>query len=618
MENDFDFGGWATRANLRCSDGRTIMKDAFKGDHGKTVPLVWNHQHDSPESVLGHALLENREDGVYAYCKFNSTAKGQDAKIQVEHGDITALSIFANGLKEEGKKVFHGNIREVSLVLAGANPGACIDSIIVHADGSCGEDRDQGIIYTGEEIELFHAEDPNTENPGASDGGDENPDETLLDVFNTLTDKQKVVVCAMMDQIISNDDTTDEQSENDEEENNMKHNVFDKSTEKDQVLMHSDTQEILTLAKSKNCGSLRSAMAIYQAEHSEELAHNGIKNEADFYEALFPEVKDLNPGAPELITEDQSWVASVLNGAHKSPISRVRTRQVDVRNIDNLRAKGYKKGSKKALRGDPTLVHRSTDPQTVYVRSDLKRDDVVDITDFDVAAYMYAIDQMTLKEELATAVTIGDGRELEDDQKISPDHIRPIWTDDELYTLHFDVNFAKMKSELQGTDTSKYFGDNYVWAEAIVETLLNARKHYRGSGRPKFYCTTDLVNKMLLARDRNGLRIYNTINDIKSALNVVEVVTVEKFENQVRTTTDGKKKQLMGIFVDMRDYNIGATKGGEVTHFTGFDINFNLLQSLLETRVSGALTRVASAIVLEEDITDGGASSVASSGDDAV
>lgn len=609
MENDFDFGGWATRANLRCSDGRTIMKDAFKGDHGKTVPLVWNHQHNSPENVLGHALLENREDGVYAYCKFNSTAKGQVTKIQVEHGDITALSIFANGLREEGKKVLHGNIREVSLVLAGANPGASIDSIIVHADGSCGEDHDQGVIYTGEEIELFHAE-----NSDAPEGGDENPDETLLDVFNTLTDKQKVVVYAMMDQIIGNDDNTDDQSDNNKEENNMKHNAFDKSTDKDQVLMHSDTQEILTLAKSKNCGTLKSAMAIYQAEHSEELAHDGIQTEADFYEALFPDVKDLNPGAPELITEDQSWVASVLNGAHKSPISRVRTRQADVRNIDNLRAKGYKKGAKKALRGDPTLVHRSTDPQTVYVRSDLKRDDVVDITDFDVAAYMYAIDQMVLKEELATAIMIGDGRELEDDQKISPDHIRPIWTDDELYTLHFDVDFAKMKSELQGTDTSKYFGDNYVWAEAIVEKLLNARKQYRGSGRPKFYCTTDLVNKMLLARDRNGLRIYSTINDIKSALNVAEVVTVEKFENQVRTTTDGKKKQLMGIFVDMRDYNIGATKGGEVTHFTGFDINFNMLQSLLETRVSGALTRVASAIVLEEDITEG----TSSLGDDAV
>lgn len=605
MEGNFDFGGWATRNGLRCSDGRTIMKDAFKDNHGKRVPLVWNHRHNDPECVLGHAMLENREDGVYAYCKFNSTPKGKDAKIQVEHGDITALSIWANALTEDGqKKVFHGDIKEVSLVLAGANPGAYIDSVIKHADGSYDEDRAQGVIYTGEEIELMHADEEEGE---SSNKGNES-EETIGDIFNTLTDKQKVVVYAMLEQVASGQDNTDEESDDDKEDKTMKHNLFDKETDKKQsVIAHSDLQGIIANAKNHNYGSLKTAIAAYCADH-DELEHGdtdaGTVTESNFYESLFPDAQDLRPGAPEVVREDQAWVNLILNRAHKSPMSRVRTRQTDIRDITKLRAGGYKKGSKKALRGDPKLVHRTTDPQTVFVRSDLNRDDEVDITEFDVIQYMYSIDEANLREELATAIVLGDGRLDDDAQKIHPEHIRPIWTDDELYCLHEDVDIAGMKTKLQGTDTSKYFGENFIWTEAVIETLTRARKNYHGSGAPILICSTDLVNRMLLARDMNGRRIYETVNDIKTALNVREIAEATKFDNQVRTTSDGKKKKLLAIYVDMTDYNIGATNKGKLTHFTGFDINFNLHQSLLETRLSGALTRIASAICLEEDVTE--------------
>lgn len=602
---DYDFGGWATRNNLRCSDGRMIMKDAFKANDGKRVPLVWNHRHDNPECVLGHAILENREDGVYAYCKFNSTAAGKDAKVQVEHGDITALSIFANGLTEEGKKVLHGNIREVSLVLAGANPGASIDSIIMHADGTCDEDREQGIIYTGEEIELMHSD---SEDEETSDEEESESEETIGEIFNTLTDKQKVVVYAMLEEAANGANNEDEESDNnDEEENTMKHNVFDKETEKNEnVISHSDIQGIILNAKNPNYGTLKTAIAGYLADH-DELAHGDTSSvaESSFYESLFPDAQLLNPGAPEVVREDQAWVNQILNRAHKSPMSRVRTRQTDVREVtSNMRAGGYKKGDKKKLRGDPKLVHRTTDPQTVYVRSDLNRDDEVDITEFDVIQYMYNLDEANLREELATAILLGDGRADDDAQKIHPEHIRPIWTDNELYCLHEDVDFAAMKTKLQGEDTGKHFGDNFVMAEAIIETLTLARKNYHGSGAPILICSSDMLNKMLLSRDFNGRRIYDTTEDIKKALNVREIVDTTKLDNQVRATSDGKKKKLLAIYVDMNDYNIGATNKGKLTHFTGFDINFNMHQSLLETRLSGALTRIASAICLEEDVTE--------------
>lgn len=594
MENTFDFGGWATKNNLRCSDGRTIMKNAFKDDNGRRVPLVWNHRHDTPSTVLGHAILENREDGVYAYCSFNSTKTGQDAKEQVKHGDITALSIFANNLKEEGKNVVHGIIREVSLVLAGANPGAFIDSVIVHADGSVIEDREQGVFYTGEFIELAHAEDEED-----SEASSEN--ESVEDIMKTLSEKQKNAVCVILDQVMNGNENPDAKtaSDEDKEETTVKHNVFDKETDTKPTLAHSDEMAIVAMAKKPEIGSLKTAANMYLAS-KETLAHSAT--EETFYEALFPEVKDLNPGAPELITTDQGWIGTVLKKVHKSPMSRVRTRQVDVRDISKMRAKGYKKGAKKLLRGDPQLVHRTTDPQTVYVRSDLHRDDVVDITDFDVVNYMYGIDRMNLNEELAMAFMVGDRRQDDDPQKIHAEHIRPIWTDNELYTIHAVVDIAKMKTELQGTDTAKHFGEEFVMAEAVIKTLLNARKQFRGTAGADFYCTVDLINTMLLARDMNGRRIYDNVDEIRKALNVNSIVTCEQFEDQIRQ--DGtKKKKLLGLYVNLADYNVGATKGGEITHFTDFDLNFNTHQSLLETRLSGALTRVGSAIALEEDVT---------------
>lgn len=617
MTNDFDFGGWATRANLHCSDGRTIMPDAFKDCDGLKVPLVWNHRHDSEERVLGHALLENRKDGVYAYCKFNNTEQGRNAKELVQHGDITALSIYANRLQENGKKVMHGIIREVSLVLAGANPGAYIDSVIMHADGSTGEDRDQGIIYTNEELVLYHADEDEDEDEDISEETKEDKEvadldlkkgETIGDVYNTLTDKQKLAVYAMISQIIEGGNNT---NNNDEEDTNVKHNLFDSETDTQNTLTHSEMTDILNQAKSPNCGSLQSALKAFADDNGAKVVHADA--DADFYETLFPEYKDLRPGAPEIVRQDQGWVSTILNGAHKSPMSRVRTRQTDIRDITELRARGYKKGAQKTLRGDPKLVHRTTDPQTVYVKSTLNRDDVVDITDFDVVEYMYGIDRTNLNEELARAITIGDGRDSSDAQKISAEHIRPIWTDDELYTIHTDVDIAGMKTKLQGTNTSANFGENFVEAEAIIQALLYARENYRGSGKAVFICTPHLVNVMLLARDITGRRVYNTVEDIKAALNVKSVVTSEMFENQVRQTSDSKKKKLLGLFVDMSDYNIGSTKGGELTRFSDFDINFNQHQSLLETRLSGALTRIQSAIALEEDVTDDSSATVTTS-----
>ena len=602
MDKVFDFSGWATRNNIRCSDGRTIMKDAFKDCDGKTVPLVWGHKHGEPGSVLGHAVLENREDGVYVYGAFNPTESGQTAKMLVKHGDISALSIYANQLKEQGRNVIHGMIREVSLVLAGANPGAFIDSVIVHSDGTTEEDREQGIFYTGESIELEHADESEEEKPdeGKKETG---AGETAGEIFDTLTDKQKVVVYAMLEKAIeqSEEDDNSQQDKN-EEETEMKHNVFDKETDKNEnVICHADQQKILASAKSSGVGSWKAALEMYASENSGDMAHAdlGFNN----ISTLFPEYKDVRPGAPELLTTDQGWIAKVLAKVHKSPISRIRTRETDMRSITNLRAKGYQKGKQKAFRGNLSLLSRTTDPQTVYVKSKLDRDDIIDITDFDVVQYMYNIDRMNLNEELAMGIMVGDGRADGADGKIDPTKIRPIWLDDELYTIHTDVDITGMKASLQGTGTAASFGENYIYAEAVIQTLLYAREKYKGSGLPDFFCTPHLVNVMLLARDMNGRRIYDNVNELKAALNVNEIITAEQFEGLTRTTTDSKKKKLLGIMCNLADYSLGATKGGEISHFTDFDINFNQQVSLLETRVSGANTRVLSAIALEEDVT---------------
>lgn len=606
MKKKFDFSGWATRNNLRCSDGRTIRKDAFKDCDGQTVPLVWNHQHSSADNVLGHALLENRDEGVYAYCTFNETDSGRNAKLLVEHGDVSALSILANQLKQQAGNVLHGAIREVSLVLAGANPGAFIDSIMCHGE----ESDEEAIIYTGEDIFLYH-----------SDGRkeDEDDDETIADVFDTLTDKQKKVVYAMVGSALEDNGETDDEDGEEEKGGNgsMKHNLFDREEQQSDVLSHSAQEEIISIAKSSQVGTLQAALKLYaednNLQHADMMtaASGGFAQTGDgnIYN-LFPEYKEVRPGAPELITSDQGWISVVLNKVHKSPISRIRTSQVDIRNIDSLRAKGYDKGKKKSLAGNFKLVRRTTDPQTVYVKNALHRDDTVDIVDFDYVQYLYKIDRMMLNEELATAIMLGDGRDDGDDDKIAPEHIRPIWTDDDLYTLHVDIDIDAAKKELQGTNTGASFGENYILAEALINTVLYAREKYKGTGTPDFYCTPHMLNVMLLARDMNGRRIYSSKAELASSLNVGDIHTAEQFEGKTRTTSDNKKKELLGIIANLADYSLGATKGGEVTHFTQFDIDFNQEKSLLETRCSGALTRVYSAIAIEKPVaTTGGSTS---------
>ena len=608
MENDYDFSGWATRANLKCSDGRTIMKDAFKHNDGKVVPLVWNHQHNDPNEVLGHALLKNMDDGVYAYCKFNDTESGQTAKLLVQHGDVNQLSIYANKLKQQMSNVLHGDIREVSLVLAGANPGAYIDSIMQHGE----ESDEEAVIYTGEDIVLAHAgcgssstdEKKKKEIEHSKEDTMENQEKTVKDVFDTLNEEQKTVVYALVGQALENGDMEDDDEEGG---NNMKHNVFDQDEiQNGGVLTHGDQMDIINLAKSSNVGSFQTALEYYAEENSlshDALAGGFIQTGEGNVTTLFPEYKDVRPGAPELITNDQGWISVVMSKVHKSPISRIRTSQVDIRNIDALRAKGYKKGKEKSLAGNFKLVRRTTDPQTVYVKNALHRDDIVDITDFDYVQYLYNIDRMMLNEELATAIMLGDGREDGDENKIAPEHIRPIWTDDDLYTLHVDLDINKAKKELQGTNTGANFGENYIMAEAMINTVLYAREKFKGSGTPDYFCTPRMLNIMLLARDMNGRRIYSSKAELASALNVGNIYTAEQFEGKTRTTTDSKTKKLAGIICNLADYSLGATKGGEITHFTQFDIDFNQEKSLLETRCSGALTRVYSAIAIEEDVT---------------
>ena len=598
----FDFSGWATKANLKCSDGRTIMKDAFKNNDGQTVPLVWNHQHNDPNEVLGHALLENRDEGVYAYCSFNDTESAQTAKLLVQHGDINALSIYANQLKQNMNNVIHGNIREVSLVLAGANPGAFIESIISHGE----ESDEEGIIYTGEKLSLSHADkeekkEEKKEDKKMPENTKPENEETVADVFNTLTEKQKTVVYAMIGQALEEG----ESEEDKEDEPDMKHNVFENDEiQKDGVLTHSDQSAIIDLAKSNGGGSLKHAIETY-INDNKSLQHGFVDGENhDAIEQLFPDYKDVKTGAPELVERDQSWVAAVMRGVHKSPISRIRTRFADARSAE-LRAKGYKtKGTEKTVSGNIKLVNRTTDPQTVYRMDTMHRDDVIDITDFDVVEYQYTVMRHNLEEELATAIMIGDGREEGDADKISEEHIRSIWHDDDLYTIHADVDIAAARAELQGTGTSANFGENYIYAEAIISASLYAREKYKGNGNLDFYCTPHLLNVMLLARDLNGRRIYDSKADLAAALNVKNIYTVEQFEGKTRTTKDSKTKKLLGLFVNLSDYHVGSTKGGEITRFSDFDIDFNQYKYLIETRLSGAMVNLWSAIALEEPVNN--------------
>lgn len=621
MDLKFDFSGWATRNDLVCADGRTIRHNAFEHCDGKTVPLVWNHQHNEPTNILGHALLENRKDGVYAYCTFNESESGKAAKELVQHGDIVSLSIYANGLRQTpNKDVMHGDIREVSLVVAGANPGAFIDFV----DMAHGEGGEQEMILSAyEPISLYRPDekpplvhkagsgDGKKEDKPKDDGKEEKPEneKTVQDVVDSMTEEQRTVMYALigaaMEELDSqkgkgdggddDDDDPDKKSDKTKGGNKtMKHNVFENEDTQDTVLSHSDRADILALAKSNSVGSLQTALKIYAEQ-------NELKHGIDNIESLFPDFKDLRPGAPERVTRDQGWVTAVMQKVHKSPISRIRTRQMDTRK-DSIRAHGYQKGKRKTLSGNMNVITRTTDPQTVYRTDALHRDDIVDITDFDVVEYQYAVMRENLNEEVATAIMVGDGREADDEMKISEDHIRSIWNDNDLYTIHYDVDIEAARAELNGSKTDMSFGENYIYSEAIITAALYAREKYKGTGTPDFFCTPHLVNVMLLARDMNGRRIYNSKADLAAALNIGELYTAEQFEGLVRMDDEGAKHKLLGLFVNLADYTVGSTKGGEITRFDQFDIDFNQQKYLIETRLSGALTRVYSAIALEEPV----------------
>ena len=564
MSKKYDFSGWATKNNLRCSDGRTILRDAFKHNDGQTVPLVWNHQHNDPLNVLGHALLENRESGVYAYCTFNDTEAGKNAKMLVEHGDVTALSIYANQLKQKGGNVEHGVIREVSLVLAGANPGAFIDSILRHGEAS----DEEGVIYTGELLVLAHAdEEPKEEMKEEDKEVKDNKEKTVQDVVDSMTEEQRNVMYALIGQALEGENVEHSNIENGGEDE-MKHNVFDNENvkENNDVLTHAEEEAILRDAK--RYGSLR-----------ESCLQHGITN-IDAAGYLFPEFKNPNR-EPEFVGRDMGWVGQVMASVHRTPFSRLKSLQADIRE-DDARALGYIKGKQKKDEVF-TLLKRTTDPQTVYKKQKLHRDDVLDITDFDVVAFIKKEMRMMLEEEIARAILIGDGRPTSSDDHIKDDHIRSIANDDALYAIHHEVTPAAETPE--------------GLAKAFIRESLRARKDYKGSGEPTLYCSESVLTEMLLLEDANGRVIYDSVAKLATAMRVKEIVTVPVMEG-ARNNAD--TKDILGIIVNLRDYNIGADKGGAVSMFEDFDIDYNAQKYLIETRCSGALTKPFSAIVLEQ------------------
>ena len=558
----YDFSGWATKNNLKCSDGRTILRDAFKHNDGQTVPLVWNHQHNDPLNVLGHALLENRESGVYAYCKFNETEAGKNAKMLVEHGDVTALSIYANQLRQKGGNVEHGVIREVSLVLAGANPGAFIDSILRHGESS----DEEGVIYTGEQIELAHAEDVKEEEKVA-----DNKEKTVQDVVDSMTEEQRNVMYALIGQALEGSDVKHSDENENGGEDEMKHNVFESENiqgANSNELTHAEMQAILK--DGKRYGSLRESCLQHGIERIDEPGY------------LFPEFKNLNK-EPEFVGRDMGWVGKVMSGVHRTPFSRIKSLQADIREED-ARALGYMKGDMKKEEVF-TLLKRTTDPQTVYKKQKLHRDDVLDITDFDVVAFVKKEMRMMLEEEIARAILVGDGRLPDDDYKIMESHIRSIANEEELYAIHHNVVV---------TDKT----DAEAKAKAIIRESLRARKDYKGSGEPTLFTSESVLTEMLLLEDNNGRIIYDSVAKLATAMRVKEIVTVPVMEGAQNLD---KSKNVLGIIVNLRDYNVGADKGGAVSMFEDFDIDYNAQKYLIETRCSGALIKPFSAIVLEED-----------------
>ena len=559
----FDFSGWATKANLKCSDGRTIMKDAFKDNDGKSVPLVWNHQHNDPTNVLGHALLQNRDEGVYAYCTFNDSEAGKTGKLLVQHGDVCALSIWANQLKQNLNNVVHGNIREVSLVLAGANPGAFIDSIIMHGE----ESDEDAIIYTGEDIVLSHSNESEDKKMDETDKNVEtNKKETVADVFNTLSEKQKNVVYAIIGQALEEGEGSDNEEES-EGGKEMKHNVFDQTEEKqDDVLSHDAMNTIIS--DGKRFGSLKESFLAHADEY-------GIK-QIDY---LFPEAKSLN-NPPEFIKRETGWVSKVMNGVHRTPFSRIKSSFADI-TADEARAKGYIKGNLKKEEVF-TLLKRSTTPTTIYKKQKLDRDDIIDITDFDVVAWLKSEMRTMLDEEIARAILIGDGRLSSSDDKINEQNIRPIASDAELYSVRVPVNVSASAT----TDDK---------AKAMIRAAVKARKEYKGSGNPTFFTTEDWLTDALLLEDTMGHRLYKNESDVAAAMRVSNIVTVPVMEG-VKGPNGG---DLIGIIVNLNDYNVGADKGGAINMFDDFDIDYNQQKYLIETRCSGALTKPYSALVLE-------------------
>src|SRR5574344_1364837 len=591
MNKKFDFSGWATRNDLKCSDGRIIHKDAFKENDGQKVPLVWNHQHNDPLNVLGHAILENRDEGVYAYCVFNDTESGTNAKLIVEHGDVSALSIYANQLKQQGSNVLHGAIREVSLVLAGANPGAFIDSIISHGEAS----EEEAIIYTGKKIELYHAayDKQSDKNDDTKNSTEEKDEETVADVFNTLNEKQKTVVYAIIGQTLEENEESEDTEENNEpikEDKTMKHNIFDTEDNRgENVLSHSDIEAIFTDAK--RFGSLRDAVAQHEVSE-DDLAHSvtdqggntvnyGIAN-SDY---LFPDAKAVS-NIPDFISRDMAWVEKVMAAKHL-PFSRVKSLHANI-TMDEARAKGYVKGNQKANEVF-ALLKRTTSPTTIYKKQKLDRDDIVDIVDFDIVACFKDEMRMMLNEEIARAALVGDGRTAGTDDKISEDNIRSIWTDNNTYTIRKSITVSA-----NATDHDK--------AKAFIRTAIKSRKDYKGSGNPTLFTTEDMLTDCLLMEDGDGRVIYETVDKLKTALRVSDIVTVPVMEDLSREgsgTDAGYDFGLMGIIVNMSDYGFGADKGGAVNMFDDFDIDFNQQKYLIETRCSGALMKPYSAIVLE-------------------
>lgn len=574
---EYDFSGWATRNNIRCSDGRTILKDAFKHNDGQTVPLVWNHDHNDPLNVLGHALLENRDEGVYAYCTFNDTDAGRNAKALVEHGDVTALSIYANQLKQQGPNVLHGAIREVSLVLAGANPGAFIDSIIRHGE----ESDEEAIIYTGENLVLEHSQhtivnDKNLDaikdnfTPPSGDKKDEKSEKTVQDVFDTLNEEQKTVVYALIGQALDSSN----QNENNEKEgnDNMKHNVFDQDQkEKENVLTHADMETIIS--EGKRYGSLKDSFLAHTAQY-------GI----DHIDYLFPDAKNVT-NQPDFIKRDDSYVQKVLRGVHHTPFSRIKSTHANI-TADEARAKGYIKGHLKKEEVF-TLLKRTTTPTTIYKKQKMDRDDIIDITDFDVVAYIKAEMRMMLDEEIARAILVGDGRSTSSDDKIPETNIRPIAKDEDLYTIKAPVAVAKDATE-------------DAIAKAFIRTVIKTRKEYKGSGSPTLFTTEDMLTNCLLLEDNNGRIIYDSVDKLATTLRVKEIVPVEVMEGVTRTA-GAKNLPLMAILVNLNDYYVGADKGGAINMFDDFDIDYNQEKYLIETRISGALVKPYSAIAFELD-----------------